>query len=85
MLALASGGFKLWQDPRLCLWKKDDRNRKAPLEPDQAPADDDLWNGHAEGRREFYPTSQALRRKDLHHTNRITQMPTEALSSKAPS
>ena len=26
MLALASGGLHLWQDPRLCLWKKDDQN-----------------------------------------------------------
>jgi IS1 family transposase len=33
----------------------------------------------------FIPTRQALRGKDLHHTNRITQLPTEALSSKAPS
>ena len=27
LLALASGGLHLWQDPRLCLWKKDDQNR----------------------------------------------------------
>ena len=52
---------------------------------DQAPADDGLWHRHAEGLREFYPIRQALRGKDLHHTNRITQLPTEALSSKAPS
>jgi IS1 family transposase len=41
--------------------------------------------GHAEVLREFHSTRQALRIKDLHHTNRITQLPTEALSSKAPS
>ncbi len=52
---------------------------------DQAPADDGLWHGHAEGRREFYPTRQALRRKDLHHTNRITQLPTLSLTGQAPS
>ena len=27
MLALASGGIHLWQDPRLCLREKDDQNR----------------------------------------------------------
>ena len=52
---------------------------------DQAPADDGLWHRHAEGLREFYPIRQALRGKDLHHTNRITQLLTQALSSKAPS
>ena len=52
---------------------------------DQATADDGLWDGHAEGLRGFYPTRRALRIKDLHHTNLITQLPTEALSSKAPS
>ena len=51
---------------------------------DQALADDGLWHGQAEGLREFYPTRQALRIKDLHHTNRITQLPTEALYSEAP-
>ena len=55
------------------------------LAADQAPADDGLWHGHAEGLREFYPTRQALRVKDRHHTDRITQLPTEALSSKTPS
>jgi len=55
------------------------------LAADQAPADDGLWHGHAEGLREFYSTRQALRIKDLHHPNRITQLPTAALSSKAPS
>jgi len=55
------------------------------LAADQAPADDRLWHGHAEVLREFYPTRQALRIKDLHHTNRITQLPTEALFSQAPS
>ena len=49
MLALASGGLQLWQGPQLCLWKKDDQNRYAPLAADQAPADDGLWHGHAEG------------------------------------
>ena len=44
-----------------------------------------LWHGLAQGLREFYPTRQALRRKDLHHPNRITQHPTEALSSMTPS
>ena len=29
-------------------------------------------HGHAEGLQEFYSTRQALRGKDLHHTNRIT-------------
>ena len=52
---------------------------------DQALIYDGLWHGSAEGLREFYLTRQALRGKDLHHTNRITQLPTEALSSKAPS
>ena len=85
MLALVCREFYLCQDPRLCLWKKDDHNRQGPLAADQAPADDGLWHGHAEGQREFYPTGQALRGKDLHHPNRITQLPTEALSSKTPS
>ena len=49
---------------------------------DQAPADDGLWHGHAEVLREFHSTRQALHGKDLHHTNRITQLPTEALPSK---
>ena len=52
---------------------------------DQALADDGLWHGHAEGLRKFYPIRQALCGKDLHHPNRITQLPTEALSSKTPS
>ena len=52
---------------------------------DQALIYDGLWHGSAEGLREFYLTSQALRGKDLHHTNRITQLPTEAISSQAPS
>jgi len=55
------------------------------LAADQATADDGLWHGHAEALREFHSTRQALRTKDLHHTNRITQLPTQALSSKAPS
>ena len=83
MLALAGGGLHLWQGPRLCLWKKDDQNWSGPLAADQALANDGLWHGQV--LREFYPTRQALRGKDLHHTNRITQLPTEALSSKAPS
>ena len=52
---------------------------------DQTPADDGRWHGHAEVLREFHSTRQALRIKDLHHTNRITQMPTQVLSGKAPS
>ena len=52
---------------------------------DQAPADDGLWHGYAEELRKFHSTRQALRIKDLHHTNRITQLPTQALFSKAPS
>ena len=52
---------------------------------DQAPADDGRWHGHAEVLREFDSTRQALRRKDLHYTNRITQLPTEAPFSQAPS
>ena len=84
MLALASGGLHLWQGPWLCLWKKDDRNLQGPLAADQAPTDDGLWHGHAEGLRQFYTTDQALCGEDQHHTNRITQLPTEALSSKAP-
>ena len=78
MLALASGGLQLWRGPRLCLWKKDDQNGSGPLAADQAPADDGLWYGHAEVLRELHSTRQALRVKDLHHTNRITQLPTEA-------
>ena len=58
---------------------------KGHLGADQAPADDGLWHGHAEGLREFHSTRQVLRIKDLHHTNRITQLPTQALSSLAPS
>ena len=85
MLALASGGLHLWQGPRLCLWKKDDQKGSGPLAADQAPADDGRWHGHAEVLREFHSTRQALRGKDLHHTNRITQLPTEALSSQVPS
>ena len=85
MLALASGRLQLWQGHRLCLWKKDNQKYYGPLGADQAPADDGLWHGLAEGLREFHSTRQALRGKDLHHTNRITQLPTEALSSKAPS
>ena len=85
MSAPASGGLHLWQGLRLCLWKKDDQNGSGPLAADQAPADDGLWHGHAEVLREFHSTRQALRIKDLHHTNRITQLPTEALSSQAPS
>ena len=49
------------------------------------PDDDGLLHGKAEVLREFHSTRQALPGEDLHHTNRITQMPTEALSSKAPS
>ena len=52
---------------------------------DQALTYDGIWHGSAEGLREFYLTRQALRGKDLHHTNRVTELPTEALSSKAPS
>ena len=52
---------------------------------DQAPADDGLWHGHAEVLREFHSTRQALRIKDLHHTNRITQLPTLSLTGQAPS
>ena len=43
------------------------------------------WQGPAESLREFHSTRQALRGKDLHHANRITQLPTEALSRKASS
>jgi len=53
------------------------------LAADQAPADDGLWHRHAEVLRELHSTRQALRIKDLHHPNRITQLPTEALSSQA--
>ena len=85
MLALAGGGLPLWQDTRLGLRKKDDQNRSAPLAADQEPAKHGLWHEHAEVLREFHSTRQALCGKDLHHTNRITQLPTEALSSQAPS
>ena len=85
MLALASGRLHLWQGPRLCLWKKDEQNGSGPLAADQALADDGLWNGHAEVLQEFHSTRQALRGKDPYHTNRITPLPTEALSSKTPS
>ena len=85
MLALASGRLHLRQGPRLCLWKKDDQNGSCPLAADQAPTDDGLWHRHAEVLREFHSIRQALCGKDLHHTNRITQLPTEALSSQAPS
>ncbi len=52
---------------------------------DQALIYDGLWHGSAEGLRELYLTRQALRGKDLHHTNRITQLPTQASFSQAPS
>jgi len=83
VLALASSRLHLWQGPRLCLWEQNDQDWRSSPETDQALADDGLWNGHAEGLPEFYPTRQTLRGKDLHHTNRITEMPTEALSIKA--
>ena len=51
---------------------------------DQALADDGLWHRPTEGLREFHLTRQTLHGKELHHTNRITQLPTQALSSKAP-
>jgi hypothetical protein len=70
---------------RLCLWKKDDQNRHGPFAVDQAPADDGLWHGLSEGPREFYSTGQALRIKDLHQTNRITELATQALFSQTPS
>ena len=83
VLALASSRLHLWQGPRLCLWEQDDQDWRSSLGTDQEFADDRLWDGHAEGLPEFYPTRQALRGKDLHHTNRITEMLTEALSIKA--
>ena len=54
----------------------------APAEVSNAtvakPADDGLLHGNAEVLREFHSTRQALHWKDLHHTNRITQLPTQA-------
>ena len=85
MLALVSGRLHLWQGPRLCLWKEDNQNLQGSLGANQAPPGDGLWHGHAEGLREFYPTRQPLRGQDLHHPNRITQLPAEALSSQASS
>ncbi|MDG2195631.1 MAG: hypothetical protein P8O70_01870 [SAR324 cluster bacterium] len=55
------------------------------MRADQAPTDDGLWHGLAEGLRGFHSTGQALRGKDLHHTNRITELLTQTLSSQAPS
>ena len=81
MLALASGGLYLGQGPRLCLWEEDNPNWQGPLGVNQAPASDGRWHGSAEGLREFDPTRQALRGQDLHHPNRITQLPTQALPS----
>ena len=83
MLALAGGGLPLWQDTRLGLRKKDDQNRSAPLAADQEPAKHGLWYGPAEVLREFHSTRRALRRKDLHHTNPITELPTQAFSCQA--
>ena len=83
MLALASSRLHLWQGPLLCLWEQNDQDWRSSPETDQALADDGLWDGHAEGLSEFPPTRQALRGEDLHHTNRITEMLTEALSFKA--
>ena len=83
VLALASSRLHLWQGPLLCLWEQNDQDWRSSPETDQALADDGLWDAHAEGLPEFYPTRQALRGKDLHHTNRITEMPTAALSNKA--
>ena len=83
MLALAGGGLPLWQDTRLGLRKKDDQNRSDPLAADQEPAKHGLWHEHAEVLREFHSTRRALRRKDLHHTNPITELPTQAFSCQA--
>ena len=83
MLALADGGLPLWQDTRLGLRKKDDQNRSDPLAADQEPAKHGLWHEHAEVLREFHSTRRALRRKDLHHTNPITELPTQAFSCQA--
>ena len=58
MLVLASGGVYLWQGPRLCPWKKDDRNWKGPLAADQAPADHGRWHGLTEGLQEFIPRAK---------------------------
>ena len=85
MLALVSGGLHLWLCTRLSLWRKDDQNGEGPLAADQAPADDGLWHRHAEVLREFHSTRQALSGKDLHHTNRVTELPNEALFSEATS
>jgi hypothetical protein len=55
------------------------------LGADQSAADDGLWYGLAEGLRESHSTGHALLRKDLYHTNRITQLQNQALSCQAPS
>ena len=51
---------------------------------DQAPADDWLWNGLAEGLRKFHFIYRALCRKDLHHIMQITELPAQALFGQGP-
>ncbi len=51
---------------------------------DQAPADDWLWNGLAEGLRKFHFIYRALCRKDLHHIMQITELPAQALFRQGP-
>ncbi len=82
MLALAGDGLPLCQDTRLGLRKKDDQNRSDPLAADQEPAKHGLWHEHAEVLREFHSTRRALRRKDLHHTNPITELPTQVFLAR---
>ena len=55
------------------------KKTSGPLAADQAPADDWLWDGLAEGLRKFHFIYRALFRKNLHHVMRITELLTQAL------
>ncbi len=65
------------------LWMVRASRPSTPMASDRATADDVLWYGLAEVLQELYPILQAIRRKDLHHTNPITELPTQAFSCQA--
>ena len=81
-MALPSARLHFWQGPRLFMWKNDAQNRKDLLAADQAPADDGEWHWHDEILLEFYATHTKLSGVELHYTNLITQLLTEAFSIK---
>ena len=65
------------------LWQQINHLPSCPSTPSKPT--DGLWYGHAEELRKFHSTRQALCGKDFHYRNQITQLPTEAFSSKATS